>query len=91
MAYGNNAHAIYKALTEVITKQLTDITSLELVELNVEVIDIQTKSEFEESRVTLQDRVTDAGSAIKDKASDSIDTVKSTASKVTESDETRVV
>ena len=36
MAYGNNAHDIYKTLTEVIAKQLTEITSLELVELNVE-------------------------------------------------------
>ena len=34
------------------------------MELNVEVIDIQTKSEFEKSQVTVQDRVTDAGKSI---------------------------
>ncbi|MEX0380733.1 Asp23/Gls24 family envelope stress response protein [Leuconostoc sp. MS02] len=91
MAYGNNAHDIYKALTEVITKQLTDITSLELVELNVEVIDIQTKAEFDADQVSLQDRVTDAGNTIKEKTSDGVNTVKETASKVKNDDDVRVV
>jgi len=91
MAYGNNAHDIYKTLTEVIAKQLTEITSLELVELNVEVIDIQTKSEFDADQVSLQDRVTDAGNTIKEKTSDGVNTVKETASKVKNDEDVRVV
>ncbi len=91
MAYGNNAHDIYKTLTEVITKQLTEITSLELVELNVEVIDIQTKSEFDADQVSLQDRVTDAGNTIKEKTTDGVNTVKETASKAKNDEDVRVV
>lgn len=86
MEYGYNAHDIYKQLTEVIAKKVYETTSLTLVELNVEVVDIQTKSEFEASQTTLQDRVTDAGKSVQDKATVGIDKLKS----VTDSDDTRV-
>lgn len=82
MAFGHNAHDIYKELTKVITKQLTETTSLELVELNVEVIDIQTKAEFDNAQVSLQDRVTDAGNTLKEKTSDGVNAVKHSASEM---------
>ncbi len=47
MEYGHNAHDIYKQLKEVITKQVRETTSLTLIELNVEVVDIQTQKEFD--------------------------------------------
>ena len=40
MEYGHNAHDIYDQLKQVIAKQIKKITSLVLVELNVEVVDI---------------------------------------------------
>ena len=86
MEFGHNAHDVYKELSTVVAKQIKEATSLTLVELNVEVIDIQTKSEFEESQVTIQDRVTDAGKSVQDKATAGIDKVKS----VTDSDDARV-
>ncbi|TGE66368.1 Asp23/Gls24 family envelope stress response protein, partial [Weissella confusa] len=86
MEFGHNAHDVYKEISKVVAKQIEEATSLTLVELNVKVIDIQTKSEFEESQVTIQDRVTDAGKSVQDKATAGIDKVKS----VTDSDDARV-
>ena len=86
MEFGHNAHDVYKELSTVVAKQIKEATSLTLVELNVEVIDIQTKSEFEKSQVTVQDRVPDAGKSVQDKATAGIDKVKS----VTDSDDARV-
>lgn len=90
MEYGHNAHDIYKQLKEVITKQVRETTSLTLVELNVEVVDIQTQKEFDASQTSLQDRVTDAGSTIKEKTSDGVDAVKKTTSQAVNDDDNRV-
>ena len=90
MEYGHNAHDIYKQLSTVIAKQVKETTSLVLVELNVEVVDIQTQKEFAASQTTLQDRVSDAGNAVREKASDGVNTVKSTAAKVARDDDNRV-
>ena len=84
MEYGYNAHDIYKQLTEVITKKVYETTNLTLVELNVEVVDIQSQKEFEASQTTLQDRLTDAGNTLKEKTSDSVETVKKTADKISD-------
>lgn len=90
MAYGHNAHDIYKQLTEVINKQVKETTDLALIELNVEVVDIQTPKEFDDSQTSLQDRVSDAGSAIKEKTTDGVDAVKKTTSQVVNNDDDRV-
>ena len=86
MEFGHNAHDIYKELIKVIETQLEKTTSLKLVELNVQIIDIQTQAEYKNSRVTLQDKVSDAGSAIKEKTSDGVNSVKETASNLTDDD-----
>ncbi|AFT81766.1 Asp23/Gls24 family envelope stress response protein [Leuconostoc carnosum] len=90
MEFGHNAHDIYKALTTVIAKKIDETTSLKLVELNVEVIDIQTQREFNDAQVTLQDRMSDAGDTIKDKTSDGVNTVKNTVSQATSDSDERV-
>lgn len=87
MAYGHNAHDVYNALVQAITKQVKDTTSLALVELNVEVVDIQTTKEFENSQTTLQDRVTDAGSVVKEKTSNGVESVKSSTANMVSDDE----
>lgn len=86
MEFGHNAHDIYKELIKVTETQLEKTTSLKLVELNVQIIDIQTQAEYQNSRVTLQDRVSDAGSTIKEKTSDGVSSVKETASNLTDDD-----
>lgn len=87
MAYGHNAHDVYDALVKAISKQVKDITSLELVELNVEVVDIHTSKEFESSQTTLQDRVTDAGNTVKEKTASGVESVKSSTANMTSDDE----
>lgn len=86
MEFGHNAHDIYKELIKVIETQLEKTTSLKLVELNVQIIDIQTQAEYKNSRVTLQDKVSDAESAIKEKTSDGVNSAKETASNLTDDD-----
>ena len=86
MEFGHNAHDIYKELIKVTETQLEKTTSLKLVELNVQIIDIQTQAEYKNSRVTLQDKVSDAGSAIKEKTSEGVNSVKETASNLTDDD-----
>lgn len=76
MEYGHNAHDIYDQLKQVIAKHVKKITSLVLVEINVEVVDIQTQKEFNESQTTLQDRISNASENVKSKASDSREKVK---------------
>lgn len=76
MEYGHNAHDIYDQLKQVIAKHVKKITSLVLVEINVEVVDIQTQKEFNESQTTLQDRISSASENVKSKASDSREKVK---------------
>ncbi|MDC2805128.1 Asp23/Gls24 family envelope stress response protein [Leuconostoc suionicum] len=86
MEFGHNAHDIYKELIKVIETQLEKATNLKLVELNVQIIDIQTQAEYKNSRVTLQDKVSDAGSAIKEKTSDGVNSAKETANNLTDDD-----
>lgn len=76
MEFGHNAHDIYKELIKVTETQLEKTTSLKLVELNVQIIDIQTQAEYKNSRVTLQDKVSDAGNVIKEKTSDGVSSIK---------------
>jgi uncharacterized alkaline shock family protein YloU len=45
-AYGHNAYDTYQSLTSVSTEQIKKMTSLTLVALNVEVMDVQTQKEF---------------------------------------------
>ena len=45
-------------------------------------IDIQTKAEFDNAQVSLQDRVTDAGNTLKEKTSDGVNAVKRSASEM---------
>lgn len=84
MEYGHNAHDIYDQLKQVIAKHVKKITSLVLVEINVEVVDIQTQKEFNESQTTLQDRISSASENVKSKASDSREKVKQNVQSINE-------
>ena len=88
MEFGHDAQTIYKNIKQVVAQDLAKMTELELVEVNVEVVDIQTNQEFKDGQVSLQDRVSSAGSKVKEKTSDGYETVKD---KVTSDDsESRV-
>ena len=64
-----------------IEKEVKHMTSLEVIEVNVNVVDIKTKEQYEEDSVTVQDKVSDATSEVSDFVSDQTNKVKKVSSK----------
>ena len=58
--YGKDIPAIVDSIRTVISNEVEAMTHLEVIEVNVEVVDIKTKEEFEADSITLQDRLSDA-------------------------------
>ncbi|HFH9926387.1 TPA: Asp23/Gls24 family envelope stress response protein [Streptococcus suis] len=61
--YGKDIPEIVEAMKSIIGTEVKKMTHLEVVEVNVEVVDIKTREEFEAESVTLQDRVASATQA----------------------------
>lgn len=55
--YQKNVPDLYKQIKEVVVEQVSKITDLQVVEVNVNVVDIKTKEQHEADSVSLQDRV----------------------------------
>ena len=53
--YQKNVPALYKEIKDVVVSQVTKMTDLEVVEVNVNVVDIKTKEQHEADSVSLQD------------------------------------
>lgn len=79
--YGVDISKIYEDIKRVIEKEVKHMTSLEVIEVNVNVVDIKTKEQYEEDSVTVQDKLSDATSEVSDFVSDQTDKVKKVASK----------
>ena len=58
--YKKNVPDIYQKIKEVIRKEVSDMTDLEVVEVNVTVVDIKTKEQQKDDEKSLQDRVVGA-------------------------------
>lgn len=58
--YGKDISKLYDKIKEIIVEQVQKMTSLEVIEVNVTVVDVKTKEQHEEDSVTLQDRASDA-------------------------------
>lgn len=87
--YKKNVPQIYKNIKEIIQKEVSNMTDLEVVEVNVSVIDIKTKEQQEEDEVTLQSKVVDAAQTTGKFTSNQVDKVKDKVEDVT-SDDSRV-
>ena len=61
--YGKDIPEIVETMKSIIGAEVKKMTHLEVVEVNVEVVDIKTREEFEAESVTLQDRVASATQA----------------------------
>jgi uncharacterized alkaline shock family protein YloU len=61
--YGKDIPEIVDTMKSIIGTEVKKMTHLEVVEVNVEVVDIKTREEFEAESVTLQDRVASATQA----------------------------
>ncbi|EME3594508.1 Asp23/Gls24 family envelope stress response protein [Enterococcus faecium] len=92
--YGKDIEKIFEEMQEVISKEVKNMTHLEVIEVNANVVDIKTKEEFEKDQETVQDKVTDAAKKTGEFASNQTDKVKSAAGsgaqKVKENTEPRV-
>lgn len=92
--YGKDVEKIFEEMQEIIGKEVKNMTHLEVIEVNANVVDIKTKEEFEKDQETVQDKVTDAAKKTGEFASNQTDKVKSAAGsgaqKVKENTEPRV-
>lgn len=79
--YGVDISKIYEDIKRVIEKEVKHMTSLEVIEVNVNVVDIKTKEQYEEDSVTVQDKLSDATSEVSDFVSDQTNKVKKVSSK----------
>ena len=74
--YQKNVPDLYKNIKEVVVSQVSKITDLEVVEVNVNVVDIKTKEQHEADSVSLQDRVTGVVESTGEFASEQFENVK---------------
>ncbi|KRL05165.1 Asp23/Gls24 family envelope stress response protein [Liquorilactobacillus oeni] len=92
--YEKNAVKIYDEIKHVVSEQINKMTELDVVEVNVDVVDIKTREQFEEDSVSLQDRVSDAasstGKAISNQTEKSKRDLKKAAPQRKEGDKPRV-
>ena len=74
--YQKNVPDLYKHIKEVVAEQVSKITDLEVIEVNVNVVDIKTKEQHEADSVSLQDRVTGVVESTGEFASEQFENVK---------------
>ena len=74
--YRKNVPEIYNRIKDVIRKEVTNMTDLDVVEVNVTVTDIKTKEQQKDDEVTVQDRVVDAAQTTGKFTSKQVDKVK---------------
>ena len=55
--YGKDIETIYDQMKEVITREVQQMTHLEVIEVNVNVVDIKTQAEYQEESETVQDKL----------------------------------
>ena len=72
--YQKNVPDLYKHIKEVVVSQVSKITDLEVIEVNVNVVDIKTKEQHEADSVSLQDRVTGVVESTGEFASENVKT-----------------
>ena len=74
--YKKNVPDIYRKIKDVIRKEVSDMTDLEVVEVNVTVVDIKTKEQQKDDEKSLQDRVVGAAQTSGKLSSDQVGKVK---------------
>lgn len=75
--YQKNVPALYEEIKKVVVEEVSKMTDLEVVEVNVNVVDIKTKEQHETDSVSLQDRVTDVAESTGEFASEQFEKAKS--------------
>ncbi len=74
--YGKDIEHIYDQMKEVITREVKEMTHLDVIELNVNVVDVKTRDEYEADSETVQDKVTNTAKKTGDFTSKKADQAK---------------
>lgn len=64
--YGIDISKLYDKIKNVIAREVKNMTDLEVIEVNVNVVDVKTKEQHEKDSTSLQDRVGDATDKMKE-------------------------
>lgn len=92
--YQKHVPTIFDAIKSVVENEVKRMTDLEVIEVNVKVVDIKTKEQFEADKVSLQDKVTEVARSTSEFTSKQVDNVKASVGagveKVQEQTEPRV-
>ena len=82
--YQKNVPELYKKIKEVVVSEISNMTNLEVVEVNVDVVDIKTKEQHEADSVSLQDRATGVVESTSKFTSDKFESAKDKVKEVAE-------
>lgn len=77
-AYGSDINKLYADIKQIIAREVNKMTGLIVVEINVRVIDIQDKAEYEANKVSLQDRASDLGNSVKEATTNGVQKLQKT-------------
>ncbi|MGT2833598.1 Asp23/Gls24 family envelope stress response protein [Streptococcus halotolerans] len=78
--YQQHVPTIFDQIKRVVEEEITKMTDLEVVEVNVNVVDIKTRAQFEADSVSLQDRVSNGAQATSQFVSNQYDNAKGAVS-----------
>ena len=88
--YQRNVPELYKKIKEVVVSEISKMTNLEVVEVNVDVVDIKTKEQHEADSVSLQDRATGVVESTSKFTSDKFESAKDKVKEVAEDTKDKV-
>lgn len=81
--YGKDMAKLYDQIKKIIVEEVERMTSLQVIEVNVNVVDIKTRAQYEKDSVTVQDRVSDAAETTGEFASEQTNKAKKVINKGT--------
>jgi len=80
--YQKHVPTIFKDIKEMVIREVKQMTDLEVVEVNVNVVDIKTRQQHEADKVTLQDKMSDAATATSQFTNKQVNNVKGSVDNV---------
>lgn len=79
--FGKDVNKIFDEMKTIISKEVKQMTGLEVIEVNVNVVDIKTADQHEEDSVSLQDKMADVTGNIGEFASEQTEKAKGLVAK----------
>ncbi|MGT2932761.1 Asp23/Gls24 family envelope stress response protein [Streptococcus catagoni] len=75
--YQKHVPTIFDDIKEIVEKEVKKMTDLDVIEVNVNVVDIKTREQYEADKVSLQDKVSEAAQATSQFTNKQVNNVKS--------------